>query len=445
MSEEEKLRRLSPGEPHPRCPKCGNEGLTLDYDHVNGFNIMCHANKTHYWDGLDLADFAQFFSAPGEPPRLCEKCNETIGPLCQHIVWYEENGKEHRRHVIDCTAPITNECSGPPEIEFSQGGLSGAHSLVMPSPNADSRREEIAREIANAMIGPLLHAANGPKKISTNFLDEAAIEIAAILGKHEAGAAHCPEVITSRWTDENEAGVAPESKVETTNRAQKGEKFRIVKVNMNCFKMYLFGHFIGSASSEHTAHLREKNIADKINRYIHDEVKLRAAQRKTRFEEFDDAAHPANVWWEKHGQYMLSGGGRREFIWACRGWIAHEQFAESIEVTGEVHEPFPPSVSAQGAAPSVHEEIENMRDTMKGISVTEQQLTELRGAAHPPASAQWAEAIEDVDSMLVNLEVFAANGDHERRKRWHKEIIARLQAPLAAPPQPKATEKRGSE
>jgi hypothetical protein len=55
----------------------------------------------------------------------------------------------------------------------------------------------------------------------------------------------------------------------------------------------------------------------------------------TRFAEFDDAEHPANQWWEKHGQYMLSGGGRREFIWACRGWIAREQLACGVDVTGD--------------------------------------------------------------------------------------------------------------
>ena len=32
---------------------------------------------------------------------------------------------------------------------------------------------------------------------------------------------------------------------------------------------------------------------------------------------------------------MLSGGGRREFIWACRGWIAREQYGEGEKVTGE--------------------------------------------------------------------------------------------------------------
>lgn len=55
----------------------------------------------------------------------------------------------------------------------------------------------------------------------------------------------------------------------------------------------------------------------------------------TRFDEFDDDSHPANLWWKKHGQFMMSGGGRREFIWACRGWIAREQYGEGVDVTGE--------------------------------------------------------------------------------------------------------------
>jgi hypothetical protein len=55
----------------------------------------------------------------------------------------------------------------------------------------------------------------------------------------------------------------------------------------------------------------------------------------TRFNDFDDETHPFRQWWTKHGQYMLSGGGRRESIWAARGWIAREQLASGVEVTGE--------------------------------------------------------------------------------------------------------------
>lgn len=56
---------------------------------------------------------------------------------------------------------------------------------------------------------------------------------------------------------------------------------------------------------------------------------------QTRFQEFDDSDHPANKWWQEHGQYMMSGGGRRQFIWACRGWIAREQLYEGVPVTGD--------------------------------------------------------------------------------------------------------------
>lgn len=55
----------------------------------------------------------------------------------------------------------------------------------------------------------------------------------------------------------------------------------------------------------------------------------------TRFADFDDASHPFRKWWNEHGQYMMSGGGRRQSIWAARGWIAHEQLASGIEVTGD--------------------------------------------------------------------------------------------------------------
>ena len=64
----------------------------------------------------------------------------------------------------------------------------------------------------------------------------------------------------------------------------------------------------------------------------------------TRFDEFDDDAHPFRQWWVKHGQYMMAGGGRRESIWAARGWIAREQLGQGIEVTGEREKmPSPPT------------------------------------------------------------------------------------------------------
>jgi hypothetical protein len=52
--------------------------------------------------------------------RICERCLETIGPLCQHVVWYEEDGTEHKRHAIDCTAKTenrTNERQSAEEAE----------------------------------------------------------------------------------------------------------------------------------------------------------------------------------------------------------------------------------------------------------------------------------------------------------------------------------------
>jgi len=56
---------------------------------------------------------------------------------------------------------------------------------------------------------------------------------------------------------------------------------------------------------------------------------------RTRFRDFENPAHPFAKWWKEHGQYMMSGGGRREMIWACRGWIAREQMSDGVEVTGE--------------------------------------------------------------------------------------------------------------
>jgi len=82
---------------------------------------------------------------------------------------------------------------------------------------------------------------------------------------------------------------------------------------------------------------------------------------RSRSKDFDDVTHPFNIWWQKHGQFMMSGGGRKQFIWACRGWIAREQLAEGVEVTGET-EPEPISGEASplcehcGLPESKHEE-----------------------------------------------------------------------------------------
>lgn len=56
---------------------------------------------------------------------------------------------------------------------------------------------------------------------------------------------------------------------------------------------------------------------------------------ETRHDDFDNADHPFRKWWEEHGQFMLAGGGRRESIWAARGWIAREQLGFGVEVTGD--------------------------------------------------------------------------------------------------------------
>jgi hypothetical protein len=58
-------------------------------------------------------------------------------------------------------------------------------------------------------------------------------------------------------------------------------------------------------------------------------------RQTTRFAEFESAKHPFQKWWKKYGQYMMSGGGTREMIWAARGWIAREQYLQGVRVTGE--------------------------------------------------------------------------------------------------------------
>lgn len=59
------------------------------------------------------------------------------------------------------------------------------------------------------------------------------------------------------------------------------------------------------------------------------------ADFRTRFRDFDSPSHPFRRWWTQHGQFMMSGGGRREMIWAARGWIAREQMTDGVMITGE--------------------------------------------------------------------------------------------------------------
>ncbi len=97
-----------------------------------------------------------------------------------------------------------------------------------------------------------------------------------------------------------------------------------------------------------------QQLRSEIKRFLIREAgEMRPAPDATRFEEFDDPQHPAHIWWEKHGQYMMAGGGRKEYIWACRGWIAREQLLHGAEVTGEsMHEhaaspAVPPKLAAE--------------------------------------------------------------------------------------------------
>ena len=60
-------------------------------------------------------------------------------------------------------------------------------------------------------------------------------------------------------------------------------------------------------------------------------------KQTTRFDDCESRTHPFGRWWREHGQYMMAGGGRREMIWAFRGWIAREQYLQRVKVTGEVN------------------------------------------------------------------------------------------------------------
>lgn len=85
-----------------------------------------------------------------------------------------------------------------------------------------------------------------------------------------------------------------------------------------------------------------------------------AAGVSTRLSDFDDKDHPFRRWWEEHGQFMLSGGGRKESIWAARGWIAREQLICGVEVTGEsINERQPLTPNAGDVRRQVLEEAAN--------------------------------------------------------------------------------------
>jgi hypothetical protein len=72
--------------------------------------VSVNAGKSGF--GIPLSLVAS--PAASEPTNgQCLKCGKLIGPLCQHIVWFDEFGAKFRRHAIDCTAEPKNEKSEP--------------------------------------------------------------------------------------------------------------------------------------------------------------------------------------------------------------------------------------------------------------------------------------------------------------------------------------------
>jgi len=150
-----------------------------------------------------------------EPPRRCEKCNEVIGPLCQHVVWYDETGAEHKRHAIDCTAPIKNEVAAepspdaPPERQTTdcakdfgtyQIGTYKGKPYVSKGPSPDA--EGIAAQIVEA-IGPAFTMGKEIDASLADFKKSVEPSIRAILrlyrvGQHGVGAEQPPRELLLR-------------------------------------------------------------------------------------------------------------------------------------------------------------------------------------------------------------------------------------------------------
>jgi hypothetical protein len=81
-----------------------------------GFHRNAHKlgpNTLRTPEGLATLGIGSQTTPAAQPDQLsngdCERCGQKIGRLCQHIVWFDENGEKHKRHAIDCTAPVRNE------------------------------------------------------------------------------------------------------------------------------------------------------------------------------------------------------------------------------------------------------------------------------------------------------------------------------------------------
>jgi hypothetical protein len=119
------------------------------------------------------------------------------------------------------------------------------------------------------------------------------------------------------------------------------------------------------------------------------------ARSNTRFRDFDNDDHPFRQWWNEYGQYMMSGGGRKESIWAARGWIAREQLMCGKKVTGD----------------SMHEQKE------EEINMTEETNVQVETQNLPLTDAQ------KVAIMTLQRKLFAVTAQHT-------DLTQKLQAAL---------------
>jgi hypothetical protein len=119
----------------------------------------------------------------------------------------------------------------------------------------------------------------------------------------------------------------------------------------------------------------------------------------TRFRDFDNTDHPFRQWWNDYGQYMMSGGGRRESIWAARGWIAREQLLCGKKVTGD----------------SMHEQKE---EEINMIGVTNAEETSVEVQKNLPLTDAQKVTVMTLQRKLVNITA------------QHTDLTQKLQAAL---------------
>jgi hypothetical protein len=351
---DELLRRLEAAvlaSPQPRCPKCGGKVELKRAGSMDQPDVLCAvtcSNCDPTWWGIRNWDHLLEFFAPApaqEPPYSRPECHLKA---CESAEECKRKGicKFHYREAV-AAQPVENSsrwCKDGGCFQCTDANCKCSCHTQPISGGASTPRENYERA----------HAA---------FVSEQVEKIGgASIGEQprpcvwgEAGyPCNCPPVEASRPSGPSAQCSWPFEGVCQGDYAEAGaclKANRCLKNLPTAPKVEPWCEECQTIYSAEDAYIHKNHKRERPTQT----TETASVPQQTRFEDFDDPGHPANKWWREHGEYMLSGGGRREFIWACRGWIAREQLAEGVEVTGDsLHEMKAPAQEPPYSRPECH-------------------------------------------------------------------------------------------